>query len=149
MTLQQGHAGQHVLQSREQVPAADIGEIMGGQVGQQRHPHVGGGGAMRGDGHRLFLDVVRRQPVVRRPDQVLEECPVPPGLLAQEASLACSGLERRRCRWLAQPPGKCGGHRPGEQEGCSDHQSQRLHDQQDEQAGGQRWAYPHEAVQPG
>ena len=50
---------------------------------------------MRGDGHRLFLDVVRRQPVVRRPDQILEECPVPPCLLVQEASLMRSGLERR------------------------------------------------------
>ena len=31
---QQRHAGQHVFQARKQAPATDIGEIMGGQVGQ-------------------------------------------------------------------------------------------------------------------
>ena len=72
-----------------------IAEIVGRQIGQQRHADVRRTGARRDDQVGILLDVVRRQPVVFGRDELLE---VPPRLPRQlfEKLLLILGEPQRR-----------------------------------------------------
>ena len=54
---------------------ADPAEVAGGDDREQVHADVGRGRPMRDDGRGVVLDVVRRQGVVQRSDEGLEEAP--------------------------------------------------------------------------
>ena len=75
--------------ARSAAPAVMIAEVVRRQVRQQREAHVGRRGAVRDDRDRMLLVVVRRQPVVLRADEGLEERPG----LARES---CAGTRSAR-----------------------------------------------------
>ena len=66
----------------------NVAEIVGGQVREQRQSHIGRRRAMRDDGDRMLLIVIRRQPMIVRADESLEECP---GLARQSSEGRWSG----------------------------------------------------------
>ena len=60
---------------------------MGGQIRQQRKSHVRRRRAMRDNGGRVLLIVIRRQPIVLRADEGLEEGPGFSGKLLEKDGL--------------------------------------------------------------
>ena len=77
------------LRPRDHLARGDVAEVVGGEVREQRQADVGRRGAVRDPVRRILLEVVRRQIVVLRPDERLEEPPGPP-------RDACAGSSRRR-----------------------------------------------------
>ena len=76
-----------IRRALEQLSGRDVAEVVGRQIRQQRKSHVRRRGAMRDGGDRMFLAVVRRQPVVVRTDERLEERPGPSRELPEEERL--------------------------------------------------------------
>ena len=68
-------------------PAEMIAEIVCGQIREQRKSHVGRRRAMRDHGSGMLLIVIRRQPMIFRADEGLEERPGFPGKLPQKEGL--------------------------------------------------------------
>ncbi len=81
------HRAHRVRRAPQELPGRDVPEIAGGQIGEQRQPHVRRRRAMRDARDRMFLPVVRRQPLVVGADEGLEERPGPARELAQEQRL--------------------------------------------------------------
>ena len=106
VTFERRHGGEGVGRALDQPSGREIAEIVGGQVRQQRQSHIGRRGAVRNGGSAIFLEVVRRQPMVGRADEVIEEGPGPPRQHAQEGQLSDreGGLATRE--GLAEPPGE-------------------------------------------
>ena len=145
------HDVQCGLQTLGGIERTQPSKIPGGQSGQQIEPHVGGRGAMRDDGLRGFLKIVRWQPVVASGDEGFEEAPGPS---RDQAQFTCFGIRQRRLMFKAPRPTDPGGdswrcqpqqtcqqcHRPGL--GRLDH---------DTQCGGQCQQCPrrHTAIEAG
>ena len=62
---------------------ADVTQVVRGERGEQEQPDVGGRRVRRNLAERRFLVVIRGQPVIVRPDKVLEEQPGAPRQAAQ------------------------------------------------------------------
>ncbi|MNZ46191.1 hypothetical protein D3C78_638660 [compost metagenome] len=94
VALQPVHAGERLLQAPQQPSGAQVAEVVGGQIRQQGHAHVGRRGAVGDDSGGLLLEIVRRQPVVLRADMAVEESPGPPRQDPQKAQLVGRRGER-------------------------------------------------------
>ncbi|MDT4803918.1 hypothetical protein FQZ97_366840 [compost metagenome] len=149
MALQPGHAGQRAVEAFQQAPGAQVAEVVGGQVREQRHAHVGRRGAVGDDGGGLLLQVVGWQPVVRRADMLVEERPGLARQPAQEAQLGGRRCERRPRRRPAEPPGDGRAGQPEQQERAGQGLRDGCVQQQGAQRQGQRGGDPHQPVQPG
>ena len=88
----------------EQLPAAQVPQIVRGQVGQQRQAHVRRAGAMGHAVAGLLLEVVGGQPVLLRSGEHLEVAPGEPGDAAQEAHVAVAEPRRAGPQRPADPP---------------------------------------------
>ena len=93
ITLHALQRGESQCAAVEQLRQAEIAEIVRGQVRKQAQADVGRRRAVRGLRDRLFLIVVRRQPVVVGTHEALEERPSPPRHPAHEFRLR--RVERR------------------------------------------------------
>src|SRR3546814_13257464 len=89
---------------RSQACTLQVAEFVGWQVGQQRQPDVGRRGAPRDQQRGVFLDVVRRQPVVGVGDEILEERPGAPRQATEESELRSRQRARPAFARQAGPP---------------------------------------------
>ena len=83
------------LLSLDEFEGADIAEVMRGQSREHQHPDVGRRGAVRDDGPGIFLEVVRRQPVVFSSHKSFEEAPGTASHQASERSRPLKSLRQR------------------------------------------------------
>ena len=60
MALQLAHRAQGVGSARDELAGADVTEVVGRQIGQQRHPDIGRRSPVRDHQYRVFLHVVGR-----------------------------------------------------------------------------------------
>ncbi len=103
-----------------------IAEVPCRQIGQQGQPDVGRRGAPRHHQCRMFLDVVRRQPVILLAHPGLEERPGAPRQPAKERPLGIGKLGHDRGRRPTQPRHQPGRERPRHQEGQGERQRLRA-----------------------
>src|SRR3546814_5599197 len=89
---------------RSQACTLQVAEFVGWQVGQQRQPDVGRRGTPRDQQRGVFLDVVRRQPVVGVGDEILEERPGAPRQATEESELRSRQRARPAFARQAGPP---------------------------------------------
>ena len=75
MLCQRLHHLQRGVQTFRTLVGTQPTEIPGGQNGDEIQAHVGRRGAVRDDGLRRFLEIVRRKPVVTRGDEGFKEAP--------------------------------------------------------------------------
>ncbi len=102
--LQPAHCAEGGFQPLDGFDHAGPAEIMGRQDREQIKPDIGGRGAMGDDRLRFFLEIIRRQHVVFRPDELLEEFPGPPRDEPQRPFLVLVEIEMAcYCRWQAGP----------------------------------------------
>ena len=124
------------LRAREKLRGRAVTEIVGRQIGEQRHADVRRTGARRDHQIRILLDVVRRQPMVFRRDELLE---IPPRLSRQFFEKAMLMLRQSR-RGLAnrptQPPGNQRRSQPGNDPGCREGQQLATGNGDDQQCRG-------------
>ena len=73
------HAVQAVTDQRPRFPGAEKAQVRGGQDGEESQPDIGGTGPVGQSHRRLNLPVVRREPVVLRPQAFGEKTPGVPG----------------------------------------------------------------------
>ncbi len=73
---------QRVLDALEQLGQREIAQVMGRQGGEQVQPDIGGRGPMGHFPFGSFLEIVRRQEVVLRGDELFKEAP---GLACRQA----------------------------------------------------------------
>ena len=116
MAAQPGQCGQCAqggFEAVDGIPQAEPAEVPRGEHGQQVKSEVGGRTAVRDDGMRRFLKIVRRQMVVFRGHERREE---PPGAASDQAQLqkilgarVFAGVRLRR---EAQAPGQQRGQPP-------------------------------------
>src|SRR3954464_9639303 len=88
----------------EQLPGGDIAEVVRGDIGQQRHAHVGRRGPMRKDPCWMLLIVVGRKVMIGCDDELVEVCPGFARAFPQEHDV---GARKRRlpAAWrTADPP---------------------------------------------
>ena len=109
------HGRQGVFGQAQAFPGSDVTQIVGAQVGQQRHADVGRRGPA-GDGQcRILLDIVGGQPIVLWTNEVGEIAPGSPGRGAQEGPLGGGQIGRRRQQRPADPPADQGRTQPQQQ----------------------------------
>ena len=106
------HRVQRIRGTQDQGSGRNVPEVVRGQVRQQRKPHVGRRRAVRNHVDRMFLIIVRWQPVVVRADERLEERPGPPRELAEEDCLLDRESRLAAPERLADPPGDRGRDQP-------------------------------------
>ena len=116
-------------------PAANVAEVVRGQIREQRQSHVGRRGAMRDRGDRMLLIVVRRQPVVFRADEGFEERPGLARNLPEKKDLIGRQPRFAARERPADPPGDRGGGKPEEQYRPGHRQRGRLRCRQIDRRG--------------
>jgi hypothetical protein len=99
------HRGEGILGPLDQQADREIAEVAGGEVREQRQPHVGGRRARGHDRTGHFLEVVGGQPVFLGRDEGFKEPPGLAGGLAEEGQLFRLQPGDRRLDGLADPPG--------------------------------------------
>ena len=145
--LQGFHGAECIRRTLDQSSGRKITEVVGGQIGEERKPHVGRRRAMRHHTHGMLLIVIRRQPMVFWAHERLEERPrlsrqhpKKDGLISRQPRLAAD--ERS-----ADPPGDGGRGKPGGQYGPSDCQCGRPEEHQiDKHSQGSDGGDPHPLV---
>ena len=110
ITLQTVHAVQRRRKPGQQSFGAQVSEIVSGQVGEQRHAHIGRRGAMGNGRPGVFLHVVRWQPVILGPDVLIEERPGLARQQPQEAQIIRRRCEHRLLGCRTEPPSDPGAH---------------------------------------
>src|SRR5205807_1355795 len=93
VTVQFPEGVERLLHAVGQGGQAQVAEVVGHQCRSQQQTHVRRRGAVGDFRSRLFLEIVRRQPIVVGADERLEEAPGLAGGAAQEPALV--GPERR------------------------------------------------------
>ena len=131
------------LEPSERLEAAEPAEVARGGRRQQIEPDIRGRRAMRDDGLRILLEVIRRQVMVGGTHEGLEEAP-----RAARRGAEGSGVRgrqqwcRRQASWPAHPPGNQRREAPQQQERRGDHGAVRprqgdqrpTHDDEDRRA---------------
>ena len=122
-TLQASHRRQRRLQALDGLERADPTEFAGGGRRQQQKADIGRRRPVSDDGGGILLEIVRRQHVVGRGDERLEEPPGPSRDQPQRAGIGlrdrqAAGIDRRH----AHPARDRGREQPGEDEGRRDRQ---------------------------
>ena len=120
--LKAPHRPEGVRGALEKLARGNVTKVIRSEIRQQRKPYVGGRGAVRDDGDRMLLVIVRRQPVVFLGDKGLEECPRPAREPLEENDLLRAQPGRPRLEWPAEPPGDGGSGEPQAQHRRSDGQ---------------------------
>ena len=138
------HRAQRILRALDELPRRKVSEVVGGQVREERKPHVGRRRAMGDRGDAVFLVVVRRQPMVFRADEGLEERPGPPRKLPEKEDLVRRKGRPAASERAADPPGDGGGGEPQGQDGPGRRQRGRPRKREvDRRGGGDRGGDPH------
>ena len=104
VALEVRHRLQRIVGALDQLPGSDVAEVISGEIRQQRHPHVGRRCSMRDNPHRMFLVIVRRQPVVFGSDEGLEESPCLARHCMQVCELLGAEFQRTAAARPADPP---------------------------------------------
>jgi hypothetical protein len=102
--LEPHHRRQGAGHSVDEPAGGDIAEVVGGQVCDELEPHVRGRGAVGDLALGVLLEVVRREPVVPRGHEPLEEAPRPARGPALEQHVGKRGCRARTSRWAADAP---------------------------------------------
>ncbi len=110
----------------DELSGRKVAEVVRGQIRQQRKSHVGRRRAVRHHGNGMLLIVIRRQPMILRADESLEECPGFPGNLPQKEDLICCQSFSAASKRPTDPPGDSGGDKPETQYGPGHGQRGRL-----------------------
>ena len=138
------HRVHRIRRAHDKLAGRDVAEVVGRQIREQRKSHVRRRRPMRDARDRVFLEVVRRKPLVVRPDEALEERPCPARELAHEDRLShrqpCFAAGERP----ADPPCDTRREEPEEQYRCGSRQCERSGcSQQDCDARGEDRRDPH------
>ena len=88
--FQRFHRVERIRRALDELSGRNIAEVVRGQIREQRQSHVGRRRAMRDHGNGMLLIVIRRQPMIFRTDEGLEERPGLSGKLPEKDSLAAS-----------------------------------------------------------
>ena len=99
------HRAQCTRRALDELSGRNVTEVVRGQIREQRQPHVGRRRAVRHHGTAILLIVIRRQPMIFRADEGLEERPGLARKLAQEEGL------------VGRQPGFTAGERPADPPG--------------------------------
>jgi hypothetical protein len=136
--LELAHGRERRLQASDRRDGPAPAEIAGAHRRQQIKADIGGRGPMRQHRGRVLLEIVRRQHVVRRGHESLEEAPGAPRRQPQDAGVAVGHRQAARPRRRAAGPAR--DRRRGEPQrrerqrqrpGCGsgdDHRQNRDHD---------------------
>ena len=79
---------QRVRGPLNQIAGSDVAEVVSGKIRQKIQADVGWGGSMRNHLYRVFLVVIRWQPVILQANELLEKCPRFSRQLSQENGLS-------------------------------------------------------------
>ncbi|MCY1312574.1 hypothetical protein D9M70_630060 [compost metagenome] len=104
---------------------------------------------MGNGGAGFFLHVVRWQPVILRPDVLIEERPGLARQQPQEGQLLCRGFEHRLFGGRTESPGEPGTGEPRQQQRTGNGQCLRLVRQQGQRDQGRYRLDPHLAIEAG
>ncbi|KFB71345.1 MAG: hypothetical protein AW09_003508 [Candidatus Accumulibacter phosphatis] len=104
MSLQRVQGAQGIGRALEQLAGREIAEVVGRKIRQQRHADVGRRGPMGDRGDAIFLVVVRRQPMLFRADEGVEERPGATRQRAQEKNLRTAQDRLAALQRTADPP---------------------------------------------
>ncbi len=85
--LQGLHRAECIRRALDELPGRNVAEVVSGQIREQRKPHVGRRRAMPDHGNGMLLIVIRRQPMIFRTDERLEERPGLSGKLPEKEGL--------------------------------------------------------------
>ena len=128
MSFEALHGVEGVEGAPQELAHRQIAEIARGQIGQQGQSHVGGRSAGSHHRDRIFLEIIRRQPVFLRRDEGFKKAPRLARRSPKEGGLLRRQLRRRRkFNGLADAPGDPGGNQPEAQERRGQRQLRRLH----------------------
>src|SRR6266436_6586841 len=75
MTLQSFHRPERILRAFDELSCRDVPKVICRKIREEGQAHIRRRCPMTDDGHRIFLKVVWRQPVIFGTDERLEECP--------------------------------------------------------------------------
>jgi len=117
MAVQGFHGVDGIGRAFHQPPGRKVAEVVGGQVREQRQPHVGRGSAVSDGRRRVLLHVVGWQPVVFRTDEGLEEGPGLSRNSAEEAGLGRCQPGDAAWEGTTNPPGQGRACEPEGQDG--------------------------------
>ena len=146
MALQRGHGGQRVARAFQQAASGDVAEIVRGQIGQQRQPHIGGRSPVRDDGAVIILKIIRRQPVIFGGHELFEKSPGPARVFSEKNELRGAQARLARRQRAADPPGDGRRTQPQQQDGRRDRQCGGRQRGAAHRAGhGDEWPAPHTA----
>ena len=125
MTLQSFHRLERILRAFDELSCRDVPKVICRKIREEGQAHIRRRCPMTDDGHRIFLKVVWRQPVIFGTDERLEECPGFSGKLLKESDLL--GRKRRGTRgeWPADPTCPQRREEPEGQQGCGLNQRAR------------------------
>jgi len=143
MSRQGLHRAQRILRALDELPRRKVSEVVGGQIREERKPHIGRRGAMCDRCDAVFLVVVRWQPMIFRPTKVSKNsrsCAKASGERGSGPTIEplCGG-ERE-----ADPPGDGGGGEPQGQDGSGRRQRDRPRNPEvDRRGGGDHGGDPH------
>ena len=148
MPFQARHRAQRAGRALDEASGRQVAEVIRGQIREQRQSHVGRRRAMRNHGHGMLLHIVRRQPIVFRADEGLEERPGFAGNGAQKAGLVGRQAGSVASQRATHPPRQRGRGQPQQQDRrghAQDHrvgrrQTQRRHHRE-------RGSHPHHPVE--
>ena len=93
VSFQAFHGVECLRRAFDELSGRNVAEVVSGQIRQQRKAHVGRRRAMCDHGNGMLLIVIRRQPMIFRADEGLEERPGFPGKLPQKEGL----IRRQPC----------------------------------------------------
>ena len=92
IALEPPHSIEGIVQPSEKLGQVEISEIIGTEVGQNSQPDIGRRRTAGKNSNRLFLVIVRRQPVIIGAHEMLEEVPGAPREQAQVSLVALPEL---------------------------------------------------------
>src|SRR6185312_4231533 len=104
VALEALHRRERLGGALDQLARAEVAEVVRRQVREQREPHVGRRSAVRDDSGGMLLEIVRRQPVILRADEGLEEVPGLARGCAQEVRLLWREPRLAADKRQAHPP---------------------------------------------
>ena len=130
VALECRHGRERVCRALDELAGLDVAEVVGRQIGQQSEPHVGRRSAVRDHRYRMFLEVVRRQPMIFGADEGFEKCPRPARQFLQEDNLLVAEFCFAAYQRPADPPRDGRRRQPQEKHGCCDRQRARPGGQQ-------------------
>ena len=85
--FQRFHRVERVRRALDELSGRNVAEVVRGQICEQRKSHIGRRRAMRDHGNGMLLIVIRRQPMIVRTDERLEERPGLSGKLPEKDGL--------------------------------------------------------------